>query len=218
MKKIIVFLFVSVFLISLISAAGGVGIKYSQQSAKIPEGAKTCMTYSVYNPWEDDTYVKIKVSEGLQEILTLQETEAVKIPAHTSSSEAIPVEFCFEVPKVYDREYQMEGVPILGRAISKLDCPSDTFTYSGEVLVQSVASPFSVSGSGGSATQMVVGAPLNVRVECMAYNWDYTFVYIVVAFLSAGVVGLILFRRYRKPKAQRIKEKMKKLRAEMKKK
>ena len=79
--------------------SGGVGIKWDRESALAEGGEKACLTYGVYNPWPEETYVKIGVSEELIDVLDVQDINATLVPAHTSSGEAIPVEFCFEVPK-----------------------------------------------------------------------------------------------------------------------
>jgi len=199
----------AVFIISTINA--GVGIKWDEGSALLPEEEKTCLTYSVYNPFLADTYVKISLSEELQGIMTLQDTEAVLIPGGTSSENAIPIEFCFKVPKVYERDFAISG-----KFIDKLDCSNqERVEYAGDVIVSSAAAPSSYGGFGGSASQMSVSAPLNVRVLCEPYSWNYTPVFVIVALVSGVIVFWVLFTRDRKPKSERVREKMRKLRAEL---
>jgi hypothetical protein len=209
-KFILSLLFGIVLFSSLISA--GIGLKWEQQSKLVLEGEKACLTYGVYNPFSDDSYVQIDVSDSLKTILLMQDTKSTLIPAQTSSQNTIPVEFCFEVPKVYQRNYL-----IAGRFIEKLDCNEPQKEYNGEVVVKTVAPPSDIGGSGGSTTQMSVGAPITVRVPCEKHGWDYTPVYVLVAFISLFVLVFTLFRKYRKPKDQRIKEKMQKLKKEMQK-
>lgn len=209
MKKFISF-FLSVLLISVISA--GIGIKWNQQSAIVDEGKTACLSYSVYNPFEEDTNAVIELTEGLKEVLVLQEKEAQLIPAHTTSDKAIPVEFCFEVPVVYERDYA-----IAGRFIDKLDCDEQQKVYEGEVIVKSLPVDNDLTGTGGSATVMSVGAPLTIRVACNPYSWNYTLLYVVLAVLSATVIGFVLIRKYRKPKEERLKEKLRKIKEEMRK-
>jgi hypothetical protein len=210
-KFLVVFLVWIVIFSSFISA--GLGIKWTSESVMVNEGERVCLnSYSIYNPWGADSNVVVTLSKELKEILVMQETTTKTIPAFTSSSESIPMEFCFEVPKVYERDHV-----IAGRFIDKLDCSEETKVYEGEVVVESAPVSSQMSGIGGSATKMSVSAPLRVRVRCNAYSWDYTLAYVLAAVLSGGFIFMILFRKYRKPKAQRIKEKMKKLRSEMRK-
>ena len=212
-KCLVVFLLGIMVFSSFISA--GLGIKYTGQSALVDEGEKVCLNYySIYNPWGTDANVVVGLSEELQEILVMQETTTKLIPAFTSSSESIPMEFCFKVPKVYERDYSIAGM-----FIDELDCSDqETKFYTGEVIVESAPMSAQMSGIGGSATKMSVSAPLKVGVRCNSYPRNYTLAYVLAAVLSGGFIFMILFRKYRKPKEQRIKEKMKKLKSELRKK
>jgi len=211
-RGLVVFLLGIMVFSSFISA--GLGIKWSQESIMVNEGDSVCLnSYSIYNPWGADSNVIIGLSEELQGILVMQETTTKIIPAFTSSSESIPMEFCFEVPKIYERNHAIAGM-----FIDKLDCSEEMKVYEGEVVIESAPISTEMSGIGGSATKMSVSAPLRVRVKCNPYSWNYTLAYVLAAVLSGGFIFMILFRRYRKPKEQRIKEKMKKLKAELKKK
>src|SRR3989344_7738343 len=91
--------------------SAGVGIKWSQESLRVQEGEGGCLTYSVYNPWpgkHERTYVQITLSSQLKEVLEVQDIESVLIPEETGLDEAIPVEFCFEVPKkIYSKNCWM---------------------------------------------------------------------------------------------------------------
>ena len=89
--RVVAFVLLVVALNSFVSA--GVGIKWDRESALSNEGEDACLTYGVYNPWPEDTYVEVGVSEELEEVLTVQDVEATLVPAHTSSGEAIPIEF-----------------------------------------------------------------------------------------------------------------------------
>ncbi len=201
------------FLVVISSVSAGVGIKMGVSSLLVGEGEEGCVEVGAYNPFSSGTNILIGVSEELKEVLTLQEAETKYLPPETSSSNAIPMKFCFKVPgDVYERDYKISG-----RFIDKLDCDEEQKVYEGEVILSSVSSSSDSGGIGGSATQMSVSQPLRVRVSCNPYPWDYTLLYIFIAALSVSVVSFVLFRKYRKPKAERIREKMKKLKEEMKK-
>jgi len=190
--------------------SAGVGIKWNQESSLVKENEKTCMTYSVYNPWPKESYVTIEVSDELKQVITSQEAESKLVPANTASTSAIPIKFCFKVPAVYsDMKICKLGI------ICKQTCPSENKEYSGEVLVKSIPKETSISGSGGSATQMAVSAPLRLRVRCDEHGYDYTFALIILAVISALIIALLLFLKYRKPKAERNREKLRKLQEEI---
>jgi len=94
MKTQTTFLITILIVITLTTfASAGVGIKWDRESALAASGDTACLTYGVYNPWPEDTYVEVGISEELQEVLITQDTEATLIPAHTSSGDSIPVEF-----------------------------------------------------------------------------------------------------------------------------
>lgn len=205
----ILFLLVGILIFSSFVSAG-IGIKYEQESALVGEGEKACLTYGVYNPWDDETYATIGLSDSLLEILSMQEAETKLLPAQTSSDEAIPIEFCFKVPNnIYYKDCSV------GSFICKQECTEEMKVYEGEVFVSTVPDPKAIEGTGGSATKYSISAPLRVRVKCVPHARDYTLVYVLLALISAAVIAFILIRRYRKPKAERDKEKLKKLKAEI---
>ena len=209
-KKVFLILGIALILVMpLISA--GVGIKWSQESLIVTEGEKTCMTYSVYNPWPEESYVLIDLSDELKSVLTSQEAETKLVPANTPSSAAIPVQFCFEIPRVYERDCWFSGY------ICKQECKEQPKSYSGEVLVKSVPPQTTISGAGGSATQMSVSAPLNLKISCVAYPREFTLVYVSAAAIALIIILILLIKKYRKPKIERDKEKLRKLQAQIKK-
>lgn len=201
-QRILVLTFVFMLVSPLISA--GVGIKWDKESALVPEKTKTCLTYNIYNPWDDDVYAKIAVSEEFDEILTRQESEIELIPAQTSSMEAMPVEFCFKTPNVYERDCWIGN-----SLICKQDCNEEMKLYAGEVLVTEVSeAEFSGKGTGGSATQMSVSAPLKVRVQCVPHSRNYSLIYATVALIAAILLAINLLKKKKKfSKAKKTKKK-----------
>jgi len=204
--KIFLGLIVFIMLFSFVSA--GVGIKWTEESVLIDEGKEACLTYYVYNPWDEDSTALISLSENLLGVLTMQETETKFVPAQTSSNEALPIKFCFKSPKVYPR-----NCLIGDELICEQQCNAEQKVYTGEVLISSVPG----DSTGGSSTRMVVSAPLRIRVKCVPHGRDYTLVFLVLAIMSLIAIILLLKRKYGKPKTQRLKEEMQKLRTEMKK-
>jgi hypothetical protein len=209
-----IFCLVLMLLVSTNLILAGVGIKWEQESALVNENGKTCLTYKVYNPWPEESYVTIEVSDEsgeIKEILTEQESEKKLVPANTGSSEAIPIKFCFKVPKIYKRDC------LVGSFICKQECNEEQKVYEGEVLVKSIYPPTEIGGAGGSATSMAVSAPLKIRVRCNFHSRNFTLIYIVLALISAFVIGIVLYRRYRKPASERDKEKLKRLQEKIRK-
>jgi hypothetical protein len=189
----------------------GVGLKWDQQSALIAEGKKSCLSYSVYNPWPTETNVKIDISDNLKPVLTMQETETKLVPAYTSSNESIPIEFCFKAPNVYSQDCLIAGL------MCEQKCTEEMKQYDGEVIVSSV--PFSApsGGSGGSATKMAVGAPLSIKIQCIPHGRDFTIVYVFIAIMSILIIGGLLYKKYRKSPLERDREQMKRLKDRIKK-
>lgn len=210
MKKLVFLIFVILLSASMSFVSAGVGIKKYQESLLVNEGEEGCIVVGAYNPFSTDTNIIVGVSDSLKEVLTLQEADTKLLPAGTSSDKAIEVKFCFEVPIVYQRDCS------IGSFICALSCDEPQKVYDGEIFLQTIPLQTSASGVGGSTTSMSVSQDMAVRVACNPHPRDYTLVYVLAALISAIVIGIALFSKYRKPKAERIREKMQKLKQEMK--
>jgi len=210
MKKEVIICSIILALAMINLASAGVGIKWEQESFLVNEGDKTCLSYSIYNPWPEEANVQIELSEPLKEVLTSQEAETKLIPANTPSSVAIPVKFCFKVPQVYQKDC------LAGGMMCKQECTEEQKVYQGEVLVKSVPSDTEITGSGGSSTQMSVSAPLKLKVVCDKHGRDFSIIYVILAGISLLGVAIILYRKYRKPASERKREKLERLKKEMK--
>jgi hypothetical protein len=183
-KEMMVVMVLMMFVMSVLPAvSAGVGIKWDKESVLVNEGGSACFSYSVYNPWPKEAYVTIEVSEELESVITAQEAETKLVPADTSSDEAIPVEFCFKVPTVYEEDC------LVGGMLCEQTCGADMVSYSGEILVREVPAPAELSGAGGSATSMSVSAPLNLKVSCNAHSRNFTVIYAILAVISLIVIG-----------------------------
>ncbi|MEI6058923.1 MAG: hypothetical protein WCP89_04085 [archaeon] len=191
-------------LMNIVSA--GVGIKWSAESFKVYENEKTCLSYSVYNPWPNNSSVQITLPENLISVMVSEEAEIKLIPANTASANAIPVEVCFKVPRVYAQDCLGWGM------ICKQECTEEQKVYEGSISVKSVPDPV----AGGSSAQAAVSAPLRLKVMCTPHGRDFSIVYIALASISAIGIFIILFRKYRKPEKERKREELVRLREEMK--
>lgn len=191
MKKILIILCMFLLVFPLVSA--GVGISWNKETSLVPENTKTCLTYNVYNPWPDDSYVEIELSDNLLGIANDVESEVKFVPKNTPSSQAIPVEFCFKTPRIYE-----EDCLLFDKLICKQDCLEDMKIYSGEVVVLESNDYISSGGSGGSATAISVSAPLKVKVQCVAHKRNYSIIYIFVIAVAGILLAINLLRRKKK--------------------
>jgi len=172
------FLFV-IFLLGFVSA--GVGISWDKESALVPEKTETCLTYKVYNPLSKDSYAKILVSSEFDEIILKSESEIKFIPANTSSNNAIPINFCFKTPVVYNKDCLVGNY-----LLCKQECNEEMKVYEGEVQIIEV-SESELSQGQGSKTEMSVSAPLRIRVQCISHSRDYSIIYITIGII-AGIL------------------------------
>lgn len=185
MNKVLFLSICFVFLFSFVSA--GVGIKWNAESIVIDEKGEGCLVYHVYNPWPEDSVAVVSLSEGISDLMKNKNGEEVFVPAETSSKEALPVEFCFKVGRVYERDCLLPG----GLLCQQM-CEGDMEVYEGEVVV-SGSSSGSVSGS---ATKASVSAPIRVRVRCNTSSRNYTPVYAFVVIMA--LIGIYLYLKRRR--------------------
>lgn len=198
-RFILLFLFVIVMFTSFLSA--GVGIKWDQESKLVNEGERTCLTYNIYNPWPEDSSAEIKLSEELEEVLVFQESEKKFIPANTPSSEAIPLEFCFEAPFVYEKDC------LIGNTfLCEQTCNEEQKIYDGNVLVSETVGLEESGGAGGSAVSASVSAPLRIKIICNAYSRNYTPVYVLIVLIAA-IILLLVWQKIKRGRSKKVKKK-----------
>ena len=205
--RILMLVLMGIVISGFVSA--GVGIKWNEEAVIVNEGEKVCMNYQVYNPWPEESNVQIQLSDVLKGIVTSQESETKLVPANTASSQAIPINFCFTAPEVYEKDC------LVGNFICSQTCEETPKVYDGDVLVKSIPIE-SDMGGGGSTTEMSVSAPLKVTIQCNAHSKDFTLVYVAIAIVCLIIILLLVYMKYRKPKVQRDEEKLKKLQEQIK--
>lgn len=193
MKKFYLTLFLvsvlALYMFSFVSA--GVGVKWNQETALIPENSQVCLTYGIYNPWPTDSYVKVQLSDSLNPIVKSEDNKVDSVPSYTYSNDSIPVKFCFQTPTVYTQDCLL-----FNQFLCKQDCSEPMKIYSGEVQVKEVSdSQVQAGGSGGSSTQMSVSAPLKVKVQCIKHGRDYSLIYIIVGLIALAILLWKLYRR-----------------------
>ncbi len=202
-------LFASLIIFSSLVTAG-IGIKVSQESILVPEGEEGCVTYYVYNPFDKDSKASISVTSELRDILQYQDKETQIIPAETSSGEAIPVEFCFQIPKqVYEKDC------LVGDMLCKQECNMERKIFEGEVVLNEIQEEG--ENNEGSATALTLGYPLKVGVKCKEHPRDLTPVYIIIAAVALILI-LITTKKDKKKKSSSSKSSKKKKKSSKKKK
>ncbi len=142
MKKIVI-LFTTLLLLSPAFADSGVGIKYAFEYSDAIQEDVTCLTYSVYNPF-DTAITATMVTEG--EFAEYQYRQKnLNLDAYTYSNSSKELDVCFKVPKIVE------------------DCESPV-KLTGNVVATTV-SDSTVQGSGAVA-KVGVSAPLELNIIC----------------------------------------------------
>lgn len=197
-KKIGGLFVLAILLVSVLPFfSAGVGLRWEQETALIPENSNVCLTYGVYNPWPKDSYVRVQLSESLSEIVVSDEGKVDSIPKYTFSNSSIPVKFCFKTSSVYEKDCLLFGSLMCSKS-----CEEDMKIYEGQVEVVEVSeSALANGGSGGSTTTMTVSAPLKVKVQCIPHSRDYSPVYILVGVIALVILGIRIRKKSKEGKS-----------------
>lgn len=184
-RRLLFVLLVSAVILAPVAADVGIGIKWTEESAFVSEGQKKCLNYGIYNPFDTDVTGFLTATKDLE---ALYESEDPKlIPAETSSSEAIPTEICFEIPKLYNEE------SILG-LFKKRSCDEQQVTLTGEVMA---AYKLGDATGTGSITGASFAAPLRLKVTCNPLERDMLPLYVVLIAILMVLIGIALKNRKR---------------------
>ncbi len=193
MNKLATFMFLAfIFSLSFFQPAfarKGVGIAWSTETEMVTEGSTKCIRYGIYNPWDEDINVTLSVSSELKSVITKEESETKLIKSGTSHNNAVPVEFCFEIAKVYEENCLIDSV------LCEQNCEEPEVSYEGKIMVMEKQEGGNVTGTTGSATSLGVSVPLKLRVKCNQHPRDWTLVYVVVIVISIMLIALILHRK-----------------------
>ena len=144
MKKVLAFIIILTVLISPALALKGVGITYGVEYTTVGEGAETCFSYGVYNPWDESVVAELTAEGELAQFV--EKARSKKIPGGTNSGDAIKIDICFDVPK------------------GTLDSCDESRIFEGTVIAREQKDT-SIGGV-GSATSTIVSAPLTLEVIC----------------------------------------------------
>ncbi|MBU0929804.1 MAG: hypothetical protein KJ623_01920 [Nanoarchaeota archaeon] len=203
---ILIILIVFFILISSlqVQARKGVGIIWHAEAALVNEKEQYCLTYGIYNPWDEDVVAIPSISDNFKDIVIEQEVDKTLIKAETMHEAAIPVKYCFKTPKVYE-----EDCLLFNSLICKKECNEEQKNYKGSIIIKEDTT--TDLQSGGSATAFAVAAPLELIIRCNAHSRDYSLVYLTVSMIFLVIIIVHLYNKFRKPKIDRYKEKLLKL-------
>ena len=197
------FLFISILILLLIPTAfslRGVGLQYGTTAEIVPEDSKYCINYGVYNPWDEDVYIKLSTTGELSNFSSSSESKFV--PAGTFHDKSIPVQICFDIENVYSRDC------VLFLACEK-KCPEERVEFNGIILAAEDKMEEGVRGT-GSSTSVSASAPLKLIVSCEEEDMNYI---PLVALLSAVIVIIVAAIRIKlimkKPRKKRTKKRKK---------
>jgi hypothetical protein len=185
-----------------------VGIKWYTEEESVEESSEKCIRYGAYNPSSNDIIVKVDVTKTLRVIVMDGSTGDKLVKARTSSSEAEDVNFCFKVATVYEPDC------LIGNLLCEQTCEEDTKSYSGELVMTEV--PINQGGGTGSAATVSAAAPLKINVSCSISKREWGPVYITTIILILCIIGALLYKKYRTPKLERDKNKLRKLQQKIK--
>lgn len=188
MKKIIIFILLLLIIVSPAFARKGVGMVIHTEAISVNEESQKCITYGVFNPWDEDVMVYLDTKGEINDIITKEETQPQLIKAETTDKEARELELCFHVPKVY------KGECILGLAC-KQTCLEEK-EYKGEVIA--VEFKGENEGSTGSSTSLGISSPLTIKVSCQPKERSWSQIYSILVIIAILAILLLLYRKYKK--------------------
>ncbi len=189
-KRVYIAVLICLLIVGLSQSAlarKGVGIVWNTETEIVNEGASHCISYGVYNPWDEDVAATLTASEELKPIIVKEDTEPKFIKAETYHEQAIPIEFCFKVARVYARNC------LVGGMLCEQTCTEPQVEYSGNILALEEQTG-GTTGT-GSATSLGVSVPLKIKVACNAHPRNYTPAYIAIIIIALLLIAWILYKK-----------------------
>jgi hypothetical protein len=189
MKKFLALMIIFTVLFSPVLALKGVGIKYGIEYTSVGEGKETCLSYGIYNPWDELVVTELTADGDLKQFI--KKVYSKKIPGGTSSGDAIPIKVCFDIPS---------------KTLDNCDEPK---VFEGNVIAREKKDN-SVGGV-GSTTSTIVTAPLILEVVCTggitgsaSASTKSSFRNIGLSLiLISSLIGIVYFMLSRKKKQER---------------
>jgi hypothetical protein len=190
MKRLLLLVILVLALVAPVEARKGVGIVWDSQTEMVNEDTTHCLTYGIYNPWDEDVTALLDVSGEIANVLEDRESTPTLIKAHTYHGEAIPVKLCFLVPRVYEHDC------LIGGSVCEKECTEESVSYKGEILVKEQKEG-AIAAASGSVTALGVATPLTLKVACSPHDRDWTGVYGLGAGLVVILIALLIAARVR---------------------
>jgi len=208
MNRVVLITFLSVLLIipSGVLADVGIGLRWETEAQVIKENSKSCVTYFLYNPFDQDVNGFIKAYGNISDLAIAEDPKI--IPAGTLLEDAVPTQICFHTPDVY-QENCLLGVLMCERTCSatqQLYPGNYTVTRTPEGNIQNVvyagdvqaAYDLNFAGGTGSATGSSISARMRVIVNCEKLEMDMIPLYVIIVV----IVIVVLFLVYRKKRGK----------------
>jgi hypothetical protein len=171
-------------------ALRGVGLQYGTTAQIVQEGKQVCIPYGIYNPWDEDVYIKLIQTGELANFSS--SSKSTLVVAKTFHDKALPISICFDIPKIYKKDCTL-------LLACERKCPENLTEYNGLIMAVEDRTG-GISGS-GSATSVSATAPLKLVVSCTpeAKNWiplgAFILAIIVIVFV---IIRIKLIRSKRK--------------------
>lgn len=177
-----------IFVTPITHAVQGVGVVYSTVYETVQEGEQKCISYGLFNEFDEDVTAELRVSGGLTSILKGVQTSQVFLKAGTGKEQAIQTPVCFKVDNVYSEQ-------CIAGMLCKQTCSEDPVTYKGQVEVVKTADP--TAGGSGSGMALSIPADLTVQVKCNPHGRSYGAFVVTVAVVIIVLIGIHLLIRKR---------------------
>ncbi len=181
------------------SARKGVGIVWDTETEIVTEGSTRCIGYGVYNPWEEDVTAILSISDELKDVVTEEESETKLIEAGTMHDNAVPIEFCFTIPKIYEEDCLLPGF------FCEQTCEQPEIAYDGSIVAMEQIEG-SAGGAAGSATSLGVSVPLKLKVRCDAHPRDWSLAFVIIIVVILIIIGLYLRKLHKSHKSRKKKK------------
>lgn len=189
----------SIFVLALVpsvSALRGVGLEYGTTGQIVPDDIETCIPYGVYNPWDEDVYIKLSSTGQLADFSISSETKFV--PAKTFHNDSVSMAICFKIPRVYEKD-------CIALLACKRTCPEERVEYDGLIIATEDRKMSEIKGT-GSATSVSASAPLKLVISCEDKPRNWIPLIAVIAAIAVVIIALIRIKMImKKPWQKRTK-------------
>ncbi|MCK5040265.1 MAG: hypothetical protein KAR87_04830 [Candidatus Aenigmarchaeota archaeon] len=205
------FIIISLLIMPLLTyATVGIGIKWFTDTEFVSENSQKCISYGLYNPFDEDVIGYLTATKGLEDIYEAEDSKLIF--AGVASNKSIGTKICFSIPQVYEKDCLIGNIFLCKRTCEDgvgipLVRDEDSITgkaefkkiiYEGEVMASYTLN--TGGGAVGSATGTSFAAPLKLTVRCEAEERNWMPVYIVLLVLIILMYLAVLKRKKRDKK------------------